>query len=84
MHQPALNNGAQVNFKAVVLHVSCDACSWLKFKEFARRDGSDDRAVDNKMGNIDFPFDPGMLADDQCTPTIANCADIAFHLAIHP
>jgi hypothetical protein len=72
MYQPSLDYGAKVHFKAVVLHVSCDASSRLKFKEFARVDRPDDRAVDNQMGNMDFPFDAGMFAENQCPSAIAS------------
>lgn len=84
MYQPALDDGTQVHFEAVVLNISCDAGPRLKFKEFARKDRSGNRSIDNQMGNVDFPLDTGMLADHQRSSPITSRTDIAFDLAIHP
>jgi len=84
MHQAALNNGPQMHFKAAVLDIPCDARARLKFKEVAGKHRSNNRSVNNQVGNMDFPFDSGVLAHHKRTATIARRTDIPFDFPINP
>src|SRR6185295_6384308 len=63
--EPTLHYRAQLDLERLVVYISCDIALGLQFKVFRGVYRARHRAVDNDVGNADFPIDLRLLRQDQ-------------------
>gem|GEM_PF-7084620 len=64
MNQPSLNHSTLLHLQAVVLHVTCDLGTRLKFKGFGCMHRTNHCPIDHHVRNIYHPFNTRMLTNN--------------------
>src|SRR5215831_20612816 len=82
VHEPAVDDRAEVHLKRAVVDVAAHARARLQLEKVARVHRPDERAVHDEMRHSDLAFDPSLLAHDERARLALGRPHVAADLAV--